>query len=140
MLTKQKRTLIVFNLLLCLFFVVFVATPVLAKEDKNPATSSFRSGLDTTANKAFDGKPPSAKIPVILSKIVFAGLSLIGVVFFTLVVLAGFKWMNAGGHAEDVEKAQEMLRHAIIGLIITLGAATITWFILNSLQTAVKEG
>ncbi len=47
--------------------------------------------------------------------------------------------MTAGGHADDLEKAQEMLRQAIIGIIITMGSAAITWFILKNLETATTK-
>lgn len=117
--------------IMCLAVFIFSGFLVVA-ENHNPT----RIGLNDTVNEAFEKKLPSADIPSILGKVVLYGLGLIGIVFFTLIVLAGFKWMTAGGHAEDIEKAQEMLRHAIIGIIITMGSAAITWFILQNVKTA----
>jgi len=59
---------------------------------------------------------------------------LLGVVVIIL-ILAGFFWVTAGGNSENVKKASDMLRNALIGIAIALGAkglvAVIKGFILK---------
>jgi hypothetical protein len=57
-------------------------------------------------------------------------LSFSGVIFMSLTVYAGFLWMTARGEEAKVEKAQSILRASIIGLIITVGAYSITNFVV----------
>lgn len=66
----------------------------------------------------------------ILGSVVQVALSFIGVIFITLMVYAGYTWMTARGDESKVEKATEIIRTAIIGLIITTGAYSITAFVL----------
>ena len=65
----------------------------------------------------------------IIGTIVRTALSLLGIVFVVLIVIAGFKWMNAGGSEKEVEEAQARMKNAIIGLMITLSAYGIYSFI-----------
>jgi hypothetical protein len=50
-----------------------------------------------------------------------------------LIVYAGFLWMTARGNEQTVEKAQTIIRSSVIGLIIVLGAYSITSFIVPAL-------
>ncbi len=63
-------------------------------------------------------------------------LSLLATIFLVLVVIAGVKWMTAGGNQEIVSKAGKSLKESIIGLIIVLSAYAITWFIFSQLGLA----
>lgn len=65
-------------------------------------------------------------------------LSLTGVVFLVLTVYAGFLWMLAGGSAEQVEKAQSIMKTAVMGLIIIVGCYGIVVFVLAAI-TAVTN-
>ncbi len=65
-----------------------------------------------------------------LGTVVQAALSLVGIIFLSLTVYAGFLWMTASGEEEQVKKAKTILRQSIIGLIITVGAYSITAFVL----------
>ena len=69
----------------------------------------------------------------ILATIIGIALSLLALIFLVLTIMAGFKWMNAGGNEDDVKKAQTSLKNAIIGLVIVLAAYAITYFIFNTL-------
>ena len=57
-------------------------------------------------------------------------LSFSGVIFMSLMVYAGYLWMTARGEENRIEKAQNIIRSAIIGMIITVGAYSITNFIV----------
>ncbi len=63
-------------------------------------------------------------------------LSLLATIFLVLMVIAGFKWMTAGGNQEVISKSGKSIKEAIIGLIIVLAAYSITWFIFSQLEIA----
>lgn len=67
----------------------------------------------------------------VLGYAVNAFLGLLGVIFIILILVGGAKYMTASGNEEKARSALAMIRHAIIGLIITLGAYAIWSFILN---------
>jgi len=60
-------------------------------------------------------------------------LSLLGVLFISLMIYGGFKWMKASGREEDVKVAQDTIRRAIIGLIIITSAYAIMSYVMASL-------
>jgi cytochrome bd-type quinol oxidase subunit 2 len=73
-----------------------------------------------------------------IGKVIKFALSLTGVIFLVLTVYAGFLWMLAGGNAEQVEKAQGIMKTAILGLIVIVGCYGIVVFILAAI-TAVTN-
>lgn len=60
-------------------------------------------------------------------------LSLTGIIFTGLMVYAGFLWMTAKGDESKVEKAQEIIKAAIIGWVVTIGAYSITDFVVPAI-------
>ncbi|PJE58085.1 MAG: hypothetical protein COU81_02610 [Candidatus Portnoybacteria bacterium CG10_big_fil_rev_8_21_14_0_10_36_7] len=74
-----------------------------------------------------------------IGKIINIVLSLVGVIFTVLMVYAGYLWMTARGKDDQVEKAQDIIRAAIIGIIVTLGAYSITNFVVpRILEATIK--
>lgn len=64
-----------------------------------------------------------------ISTVVKGILALVGTIFFLLTIYAGILWMTARGDEGKVEKSIDIIRAAIIGLIITLSAYAITFFV-----------
>ena len=64
-------------------------------------------------------------------------ITFIGVIFFLLLIYAGYLWMTARGNDEQVSKAKKITRETVIGLIIVLLARLLTEFILSQIGTAV---
>ncbi len=60
-------------------------------------------------------------------------LGLLGVIMLVLVIYAGFLWMTAGGKADQVEKAKNIMRNGAVGLVLILSAYAVTVFVINSL-------
>lgn len=69
----------------------------------------------------------------IVGLVIEAFLGLLGVLFLTYMLYGGYNWMTAQGDEEKVSKAKDTIQHAIIGLIITIGAYAITYFVLQKL-------
>ncbi|MDD5031571.1 MAG: pilin [Patescibacteria group bacterium] len=70
----------------------------------------------------------------IVSVVIQAFLGLLGVIFLVLLITAGYKWMTAAGNEEKMTEAKGTIWRAVIGLIITVAAYAITYFVFNSLD------
>jgi len=93
------------------------------------------SGLDMTADEAgFETGENASTVDSIISRAIFIILTWVGVLFFALIILGGFKWMIAEGNQEKIKKAKSILLSALIGLIITLAAYALTYFIVGRLN------
>lgn len=75
-----------------------------------------------------------------LGLVVKTAMSFIGVIFLSLMVYAGYLWMTARGKEDQVEKAQSLIRSAVIGLIITIGAYSITDFVVLKILERTTGG
>lgn len=68
-------------------------------------------------------------------------LSLMGILFFLLMLYGGFLWMTARGNEEQTKKATQVIYAAVIGIIIVLGSYALTQFVLGSVRrTAPSSG
>jgi len=83
------------------------------------------------ATQAGFGKADETTLSQTIGGVIKAALSLVGTIFLALTVYAGFLWMTAAGDESKVEKAQNIIRSAVIGLVIALGAYGITTFVVN---------
>ena len=91
-------------------------------------------GLQETAKGA--GVPMEGTIQTRVGQILGAGLSLIGVIFFALMIYGGFLWMTAGGNEKATDEAKKRIMYGVIGLAIILAAYAIASFVVNSLVNA----
>ena len=95
------------------------------------------SGLMETAAKA--GKYETDDSSEVLTPYYLVGniirvfIMLLGIFFMGLILYGGFMWMNAKGNDEQIKKAQGIIKDAVIGLIIAIGAYAITYFVLANL-------
>jgi len=93
--------------------------------------------LETTSNFA-DEVGQSAgfsdvSLGYVIAMLIKGSLSVLGLIFIILMILAGFRWMNSGGNEETIKKAQQTIKNSLIGLIIVLAAWSITYFVFNVL-------
>jgi len=93
-------------------------------------------GLKNTADKAFKGDRPFSdkELPVAIGELVGNFLAFLGIIYFILILWAGISWMTSMGNAEQVNKARNMLMHAIIGFIIIMSAYGMASFIGNAIS------
>lgn len=111
-----------------IILVVLATVIIINAEAVNASVSSLmqetgRAALYKTAGEELH---PS----YLIGNIIKTFLSLLGVFFMGLTLYGGFLWMTARGDAEKVKKAMDILRDALIGLVIAIGAYAITYFIL----------
>ncbi|MCX6796281.1 MAG: hypothetical protein NTW06_02160 [Candidatus Falkowbacteria bacterium] len=69
----------------------------------------------------------------IVATIIQAFLSLLSMIFIILILYAGYNWMTAGGDEQKVTKAKDTIYRAVIGLVITISAFVLTYFVFNAL-------
>lgn len=69
----------------------------------------------------------------IIGQIINVALSFLGIFFLGLMLYGGFRWMNAQGDDAEVKKAKDIIRNAIIGLVVIVAAFAISNFVLSSL-------
>lgn len=98
-------------------------------------------GIDAAATAAKLPKQVAGQSSVtgVVGSVVAVGLSMISIVFFILILYAGFTWMIARGNAEAVEKSKGIIEGAVIGLIIVMAAYAITRFVFSSLDSGAPE-
>lgn len=98
-----------------------------------PQVSAIDLGSGLTKNaadKAGYGAANETTLAETIGYVIKVILSVTGIIFTALMVYAGFLWMTAKGDESKVEKAQETIKAAIIGLVITLGAYSVTEFVV----------
>lgn len=68
--------------------------------------------------------------------IIQAFLLVLGLITVAIMIYGGFQWLFSGGNAENIKKAQSLLRNAIYGLIIILAAYGIAQYVFSVLVNA----
>lgn len=121
--------------------MMFITLPVLAADPV----------LDSTAAQGINlwGENPDANVGqsafadfgnndprIIAGRIVQIFLGLLGVIAVIIIIYGGWLWMTAQGAPDKTQKARDVLRDAIIGLLIILSAFAIATFIISRLTSA----
>lgn len=78
----------------------------------------------------------SADLATTVATVIKAVLALVGTIFLVLTIYAGILWMTAQGEETKVEKAKEIIKASIIGLVIIMSAYAITYFVTSKLGGA----
>lgn len=113
-----------------LFSIVFSPTAASAQTDE-PTMADRLTSIAEMGGYATGEAAPT--LPQIIGMIIRVALSFLGAIFIALIIMAGYKWMTAGGNEETIKKAQGTIKQAIIGLCITLFSYAIWVFIFQRL-------
>lgn len=124
---KVKRFLIPLVILVFLLGFFVLSNAVLAQDGGKKALD----GLDTTAKGGYgvEVNKLATNIPDIVGMIVGAVLEFVGLLFFILIIWAGFIWMTAGGSEEKVKESVDLIIRASFGLLIISAAYLIAQFV-----------
>ena len=71
--------------------------------------------------------------------IINSALSLVGIIFFILLMYGGYLWMTAQGEEGQVDKSKNIIKSAIIGLIVTMSAFAISVFVMSAFGDNLKN-
>lgn len=87
---------------------------------KNLGATQMAAGLSGT------------KDPIVVIQLVIKGaLGLVAGIFFIMIIIAGFRWMTAGGSEETITNSKKNIQNAVIGLIVIMFAYAITKFVFD---------
>ncbi len=123
----------IFNFLICsLFFSSLLLLPNISLAQSS-SSSKLLDTLSTVAGGGgYETDTGTASTAIVVGTVIKVFLSFLGIVFVVLMIIAGFHWMRAQGNEEEVKKAQETIREAIIGLIVALSSYAIWSFIFDN--------
>ena len=78
--------------------------------------------------------PGAPDNPEVVVGILIRGLlSILGVLFFLLIIYGGFLWMTAQGAEEQISKAKRIIISASVGLAVVLAAYLVSFTIIQLL-------
>jgi hypothetical protein len=133
---KIIKFLVPYSLFLIPFFV-------LAQDEFHFFNDDLREAGTNQANEfAVNGAGYGADATLggVVATLIQAAIALLGIIFVVLMVYAGFRWLLARGNEEEVTKAKSIIRQAFWGLVITLAAWSIAFFIVRILALGVAGG
>ena len=123
-----KKNMKLVLVVLALIFAMNVLTPLKAEAvgdiggiiTGNLRATRIASGLPETENPAD-----------VIALAIKGALGLVAIIFFFMIIIAGFSWMMAGGNEETIGKAKKNIANAIIGLLVIMFAYAITFFVFD---------
>ncbi len=113
-------------LLLFIFSSVFFTVPVFAYKTIESSGKSLNSTVEPTGLSTSD-------LQTTTGSFIKGALTVVGTVFFGLMVYGGFLWMTARGEEDQITRSKETIIAAIIGLAVILAAYAATNFVTNNL-------
>jgi heme/copper-type cytochrome/quinol oxidase subunit 2 len=128
--TKHKKYLIALTIVLSLSFLL----PALTCWAGDTITDQMKGNLKNVSLPTAKADQNDDAVLNMIGQAINIFLSLLGMIFMILIIYAGYKWMMALGREEEVSSAKEIIRSAIMGLIVVLSAYAITFFIMSRLQ------
>ena len=131
------------NILFVVFLLSVVLIPYLVFADNDPAGEigtgsgemSAKGLLNRLGEKAGYGSEASGNdISGVAATIINGFLAILGIIFLAYMIHGGYLWMSAAGNDDQVRKAKDEIRNAIIGLIVIVAAYAIISFVLDALS------
>lgn len=110
--------------------LMVLAVPAMTLAVTNPFDTANQQ-LTNVGTQSGVGSPQP--LPVIVGRIINVVLGFLGILLLVYLLYAGFLWMTAAGDDKQVGKAKEMIKNAVIGLIVIVAAFSISNFVLSSL-------
>jgi hypothetical protein len=115
-----------------------VAAVVLASPSAVLAQQTFGSQAVTDIGK--NAGINSAKTPTqLIGSILNVFLGFLGIILLFYLLYGGYLWMTAAGDEGQVKKAKDVIKNAIIGLVVIIAAFAISTFVLGALVNATTQ-
>lgn len=134
MLSHLRRISKYITLFLIVFLLVLNVTAVFAQDKAGFGLeeTAAAGGLIADANR-----PPAFGPATVAGRIVGYLLAFVGVLFFGLMLYGGIIWMTARGNEEQIKKALDLIKSAVIGIAIVFLSYVITRFVLTRLTQVI---
>ena len=82
---------------------------------------------------------PALSPEQVIANLIQVALGVVGIVLIILIIYGGYLGGTARGNEERVTQAQNLIRNAVIGVIIVFGAYFITAFVVQTIGEAIFE-
>ncbi len=135
----MNKKIFVLSLLLMLTLGMTLSITVLA-EEPSPTESGgaalFNTIKDNQLHKLQNTNLPGTEsddydLLTEIAKIIKVALGTLVMIFMSLIIFAGFKWMTSSGNEETISKAKKMMSAALIGVAVIFFAYAITLLVFN---------
>ncbi len=128
---KKRSYSLASSLLLPLFLFCATVLPISAQA----YTLTFDDSSKTLATTTLLGTKDPAYI---VFTVVNTGLIFLGMITVIIVIAAGFMWIFAAGVEEKITKAKDLLKGAVIGLVIVLMSYGLSQYVFTVLVKATQ--
>ena len=107
------------------------------------AASALAAPIDALGNlnavqTSTGGQLGTKSATEVIGSVIGVFLSLLGVIALIFIIWAGFTWMMSKGDPTKVKAAQDMMKAAVVGLIVVLASYSIASFVITNLNTATR--
>jgi type IV secretion system pilin len=126
----MKRLIFIISFIILISLVI--ATPVLAY--------NFGDIMGLASQTAGETGLQQTSLSAIVASVITTVLGFVGAVFVILMIYGGFSWMVSSGNDEKVGKAKKTIAYAVIGLVVMIGAYSITFFISSAIEQSGISG
>lgn len=109
--------------------LVFAGATKTLKEDASPINRLTDAAV---INGPYSQEATETTLASTLGLVISTVLSILGVIFLAITILAGYKWMMAQGNEKNVSEAKDSMTRAVIGLIVIISSYAIWVFIKNT--------
>jgi hypothetical protein len=122
------------NFFLAVLLTILISPALIfAGNNQAIAQNSLLENMESVREgSGFEGANETS-VSSIAGTIVNITLGFLGIIFVCLIIYAGFTWMTAQGDESKVEKAKNIIKNCIIGLIVLTSA----WAIYNIINQII---
>jgi len=116
---------------------LFNLLPISVQQVMASAGDTIKAGLKATNTEAgLDNTP----LPALIGNLIKALLGVVGIIFLVYTIIGGIMYMTDGGDGKKVTKAKDIIKTALIGLIIVVVAYSLTTFVVTTIADATAGG
>lgn len=66
-------------------------------------------------------------------RVINYSLMFLGIITVAMIIVAGFMWMFAGGSEDRIKKAQDILKGALLGLLVIMASYGVSFYVFTQL-------
>ncbi len=135
----RNKKILLLSLLILLFFNGFLVMPVAWAQEEGGSSSNAlyneikEKQLNPLATVGLLGSEEKEDYDLLgqIAKTIKVVLGTLVIIFMSLIIYAGFKWLTSGGNEQTIGDAKKMISAALIGVVIIFFAYAITVFVFN---------
>jgi hypothetical protein len=130
------KSLLAIILSFCL--ALSITSPALALSPLDPlATDQMDLNAKDIIDGNFNANTDGNSVNVIIAQVLKVFFGLLGTIFIILMIISGYNWLTSRGDEKKIGKSKDTIQAAVIGLILTLAAYIITYFVFLAVPGSV---